>query len=104
VTFAEVKKLVVYPMLLAQFLGIVHEIKPQFIGGVISEQFLEEDHLFPTLASLGHFSGNSTKIVEAYPSRNIRVVIAQNFDVRLANLRGGKKSSPFEDENTGPHV
>ena len=28
VTFVEVKKLVVYPMLLAQFIGIVHEIKP----------------------------------------------------------------------------
>ncbi|MES2543065.1 MAG: hypothetical protein V4583_21180 [Pseudomonadota bacterium] len=27
-TFAEVKKLVVYPMLLAQFIGIVHEIMP----------------------------------------------------------------------------
>ena len=33
ITFAEVKKLVVYPMLLAQFVGIVHEIKPCFISG-----------------------------------------------------------------------
>jgi len=99
VTFAEVKKLVIYPMLLAQFLGIVHKIKPQFIGGDIPGYFLEESHLFPTLASLGHFSGNSKKIVEAYQSRCICVIIAQNFDVRLANLRGGKISSPFEDEN-----
>lgn len=104
VTFAEVKKLVVYPMLLAQFLGIVHEIKPQFIGGAIPGQFLKEDHLLPALASLGHFSGNSSKIVDAYKARGIHVVIAQNFDVRLASLRGGKISSPFENESTGLDV
>jgi len=104
VTFAEVKKLFVYPMLLAQFLGIVHEIKPQFINETVSDQFMEEDHLLPTLASLGPFSGNSKNIVEAYPTRGIRVVIAQNFDVRLANLRGGKISSPFEDESAGLNV
>ena len=31
VSFAEVKRLTVYPMLLAQFVGIVHEIKPAFL-------------------------------------------------------------------------
>ncbi len=33
VTFIEAKALVIYPMLLAQFVGIVHEIKPDFLGG-----------------------------------------------------------------------
>ena len=96
VTFAEVKKLVVYPMLLAQFLGIVHEIKPTFIGGHMPYGFLKRDHLLPTLASLGGFSGNSSKIVGAYESRKVRVNIAENFDVRLARVRFGDTNSPFE--------
>ena len=95
VTFAEVKKLVVYPMLLAQFLGIVHEIKPCFIRGRNPKNFVSEDHLFPVLASLGNFSGNSSKIVEGYKSRKIRIVVAENFDLRLARVRGKQQSSPF---------
>ena len=95
VTFAEVKKLVVYTMLLAQFLGIVHEIKPCFIHGRTPKGFVSEDHLFPVLASLGNFSGNSSKIVEGYKNRRIRIVIAENFDLRLARVRGKRQVSPF---------
>ncbi|MDT8428290.1 MAG: hypothetical protein RQ757_05950 [Pseudomonadales bacterium] len=100
VTFAEVKKLVVYPMLLAQFLGIVHEIKPCFIYGRTPKGFISEGHLFPTLASLGNFSGNSAKIVEGYKSRKIRIMVAENFDLRLARVRLSRQISPFvyEDE------
>jgi hypothetical protein len=98
ITFAEVKKLVVYPMLLAQFVGIVHEIKPCFISGKTPRGFLREDHLFPALASLGNFSGNSSKIVEAYKGRNLRITIAENFDLRLAYVRGQHQKSPFVDE------
>ena len=89
------KKLVVYPMLLAQFIGIVHEIKPCFIYGRLPRGFFKYEHLFPVLASLGNFSGNSSKIVDAYKSRNIHITIAENFDVRLANVRGGHQKSPF---------
>lgn len=101
VTFAEVKKLVVYPMLLAQFIGIVHEIKPRFLSRRLPRDFARCAHLRPTLASLGNFSGNSRKIVDAYSGRGIQVEIAENFDIRLARVRGGSVSSPFEkfDEN-----
>lgn len=95
ITFAEVKKLVVYPMLLAQFVGIVHEIKPCFISGKTPRGFLKENHLFPTLASLGNYSGNSSKIVDAYKDRNLRITIAENFDLRLAYVRGNHQESPF---------
>lgn len=91
-TFAEVKKLVVYPMLLAQFLGIVHEIKPQFLT---APGALDPSHLPPILIALGHFSGNAAVIVDAYPSRGIHVTIAENYDVRLARVRGGSATSPF---------
>lgn len=96
VTFAEVKKLVVYPMLLAQFIGIVHEIKPCFLSGRLPRHFARCAHLRPTLASLGSFSGNSRKIVDAYAGRRIQVAIAENFDIRLARVRASTASSPFE--------
>lgn len=95
ITFSEVKKLAVYPMLLAQFIGIVHEIKPRFIRGHTPKGFVKNKHLFPALISLGTFSGNSKKIVEAFPSRKIRVEICENFDVRIAKLRGQATSTPF---------
>jgi len=91
-TFAEVKKLVVYPMLLAQFLGIVHEIRPEFLT---SRGTLDPAHLPPILVALGHFSGNSSSIVRSYVTRGIFLTIAENYDVRLARVRGGATSSPF---------
>lgn len=82
-------------MLLAQFLGIVHEIKPRFVHGKNPKGFVSEDHLFPVLASLGNFSGNSSKIVEGFKNRRIRVVFAENFDLRLARVRAQRQISPF---------
>lgn len=91
-TFAEAKKLVVYPMLLAQFLGIVHEIRPEFLRPAHA---LGGAHLPPILIALGHFSGNAAAIVGAYASRGIKVTIAENYDVRLARVRGRSATSPF---------
>ncbi len=93
VTFGESKKLVVYPMLLAQFIGIVHEIKPGYLSYTSKKA---TDHPPPTLIALGSFSGNSRAIVNAYPARNIKLTIAQNYDVRLSRVRRSATSmSPF---------
>lgn len=92
VTFAEVKKLVVYPMLLAQFVGIVHEIKPKFLAVARRRK---SSHPPPTLIALGHFSGNSTSIVGSYRARKINIQIAENYDMRLARIRGNPDTSPF---------
>lgn len=54
-TFAEVKRLVIYPMLFAQFLGIVHEIKPSFLHGPAPLGFDRHQRLPPTLIALGHY-------------------------------------------------
>jgi len=94
ITFAEVKKLVVYPMLLAQFIGIVHELKPAFLK---KRRKVSGDHPCPILITLGHFSGNSKSIVDAYPKRNISVMIAANYDMRLARIRAAGGGSPFAD-------
>lgn len=95
-TFAEVKKLVVYPMLLAQFIGIVHEIKPGFLSSPCP---LNPPHLPPILIALGHFSGNASVIVNGYASRDIHVTIAHNYDIRLARVRGGSQESPFYEDS-----
>lgn len=100
-TFAETKKLVVYPMLLAQFLGIVHEIKPAFLSSPCP---LNPPHLPPILIALGHFSGNAAAIVRGYASRCIHLTIAQNYDIRLARVRGGSEESPFYDDSSNNGV
>lgn len=93
ITFGESKKLVVYPMLLAQFIGIVHEIKPVYLAGGPT---IVGAHPPPTLIALGHFSGNAHAIVSAYPARAIKVNVAANYDVRLARVRGAVgHTSPF---------
>ncbi len=89
VTFAEAKKLRVYPMLLAQFLGVVHEIRPEFLNRQnLAAAFFAGGHFAPALVSLGSYSGNSQRIVDAYPGRMILVNIEPNFDVRVAAATG----------------
>lgn len=94
ITFAEVKKLVIYPMLLAQFIGIVHEIKPNFLRG---RGVISPDHPSPALIVLGHYSANSEAIVQNFHQRGISVLIVANYDGRLSNVRIGKVASPLEE-------
>jgi len=94
-SLVEAKRLVVYPMLLAQFVGIVHEIKPRFLRKPVPKGFSRDLQLPPTLIALGQFSGNSRVIVDSYPSRSISPCIAENFDVRLALHRRGSTQSPL---------
>jgi hypothetical protein len=54
ISFAEVKKLVIYPMLLAQFVGIVHEILPRFLLGRRPRGFKVCKHFEPALLALGN--------------------------------------------------
>ena len=95
ISFAEVKKLVVYPMLLAQFIGIVHEIKPSFLKGRGS---VDSAHPSPMLIALGNYSANSLDIVKSYKTRGISVLVAANYDGRLSRVRSGRQASPFDDE------
>lgn len=105
VSFAEVKRLTVYPMLLAQFVGIVHEIRPEFLTTPVPMGFGRYLHLPPTLIALGHFSGNSRVIVDAYPGRSVTMCIAEDFDVRLALHRRGSTRSPlYWDEETKSEI
>jgi hypothetical protein len=99
-SFAEVKRLVVYPMLIAQFIGIVHEIKPEFLGPPIRNGFGSGGHIPPTLIALGTFSGNSKAIVEAFVRRKFQIHVAENYDMRLAQARKDQTRSPLFDTET----
>jgi hypothetical protein len=95
VSFVEVKRLVVYPMLLAQFLGIVHEIRPEFLIRPAPPGFGENDVLPPALATLGGYSSNSTDIVKGFGVRGYGFLVAQLFDFRLSRCRHSPNQSPF---------
>jgi len=105
-SFAEVKRLVVYPMLLAQFVGIVHEIKPRFLRPPTRNGFGRGEHLPPTLIVLGHYSSNSGGIVRSYPKRNLQINVAENFDVRVAWARSEATRSPlyWDDDSGTPRI
>lgn len=94
-SFAEVKKLVVYPMLLAQFVGIVHEIRPNFLRKPRPRGFGALGHLPPTLIALGHYSSNSEIIVKAFRSRGFSFLVTASYDVRLTKCRFSPFQSPF---------
>jgi hypothetical protein len=94
ITFMESKKLVVYPMLLAQFIGIVHELLPRHLG-YTSCGHDPCEALPPGLISLGYFSGNSKGIVSAYPGRGISISVAENYDLRIRAMVDGRVTTPF---------
>lgn len=95
VSFVEVKRLVVYPMLLAQFLGIVHELRPEFLRKPSPVGFGPNDVIPPTLAALGGYSSNSTDIVAGFGTRGYSFLVAPMFDFRLAHCRKSPHESPF---------
>lgn len=94
ISFAEAKKLVIYPMLLAQFVGIVHEIKPHFLRKN-KKYCLGDDHLHPALIALGNLTPNAKDILRSFNRRKYKIVVAENFDIRLSAAARAIDTSPF---------
>jgi hypothetical protein len=94
ISFAEAKKLVIYPMLLAQFVGIVHEIKPKFLR-MNKKYCLGDDHLHPALIALGNLTPNAKDILRSFNRRKYKIVVAENFDIRLSAAARATDLSPF---------
>lgn len=96
ITFIEAKRLVIYPMLIAQFIGIVHEVKPRFLGGRRPRRFLQDDHFDPALVAVGYLHATAAKIARALPERDYKIKIAPAFDLSIARLRrSGDEVSPL---------
>jgi hypothetical protein len=94
ITFGEVKNLVGYPMLIAQFLGVVHEIKPPFLHesvGCIPSDFYEQRHLPPLLLTSGKLLSGALMVKKSFEYRQIEIyvidnLIIQSFDLVLEEL------------------
>jgi len=101
VTFIEAKSLVIYPMLIAQFIGIVHELKPRFLEGKRPAGFVAARHFDPALVSLGYLHGTCWNIVKGFGPRGLHIQIVAQFDAAIANLnRGGTRSPLAHDHGT----
>ena len=95
VTWVEAKKLVVYPMLLAQFIGIVHELSPDCLNGPNRNEFQEGGHFPPALVTTGNFTRGCAQIRAGFAERGFRVAVVRNLDVALACLNEPYAESPF---------
>jgi hypothetical protein len=102
VTFIEAKSLVIYPMLIAQFIGIVHELMPEFLDGQRPAGFKAARHFDPALVSLGYLHGTCWNIVKGFPARGLHIRIVAEFDSAIANLRRGSTRSPLAQDSGIP--
>lgn len=87
VTFIEAKYIPIYPMLVAQFVGIVHEITPWAIGNSPPEGFRESSHFDPTLVSKGKPSANVERLLSKMPKRNFSIRIIPSFEKYIEGMQ-----------------
>ena len=86
-TFMESKALKVYPMLLAQFIGIVLEVMPRFVSPDRRRPrgHRKASHFDPALVALGSLTANAERIRDHYPRRGYRVNVVPRFDSLAAS-------------------
>lgn len=96
-SFTEAKALVVYPMLVAQFIGIVHELMPRLLGRAYPARLRADDHHFPALVTLGYMTERTRGICDAFPARRYWITVVPNFGSRfIARPLSQGDPSPFE--------
>lgn len=112
ITFAEAKKLTAYPMLLAQFLGIVHEIKPEFLRvgkQEIPEMFWSQSHPPPTLLTANHLTQGTKKVLQSFEERQLVIRVVENVigspeEILLCRLRGVDEQEAFDQDEESREV
>jgi hypothetical protein len=95
ITFIEAKALVIYPMLIAQFIGIVHELLPGFLLGRRPSGFRAAKHFDPTLVSLGYLHTTCLNIVSGFKGRKLYIGVVDEFDRAITGINFGSTSSPL---------
>jgi hypothetical protein len=88
ITFGEAKNLVGYPMLIAQFLGIVHEIKPSFLHEhqeKVPDNFYFQRHLPPSLITSGNMLTGAIRVIKSFENRKIEIIVIENLSGRAFN-------------------
>jgi hypothetical protein len=110
ITFGEAKKLTAYPMLMAQFLGIVHEIKPEFLkvqGWDIPQAFWDEEHPPPTLLTANHLTFGTKQVLHSFKDRDLAIRVVEDVtglpeDALLRKLRGADEEQDSETDEEVP--
>jgi len=67
VTFCEAKHLSPFPELMVNFVGTVHELKPECVSD--EERYEESDHIAPSLMMSGSFGRPTKRIQESFEKR-----------------------------------
>jgi hypothetical protein len=106
ITFGEAKKLTAYPMLLAQFLGIVHEIKPEFLKerrAQVPDTVSQQHHPPPVLFTANHLTWGTKKVLQSFEDRDFSIRVVENVtispeQVLLSTLRGDSEQDLSESE------
>jgi hypothetical protein len=93
-TFIESKSLPIYPMLVAQFIGIAGEVTPWALTGSPPSGFEEGNHFDPTLVSRGGPSANTHRLLDGIFKRGIRIRVIPAFDRYVEEGRLTRGSSP----------
>jgi hypothetical protein len=83
ITFIESKALVIFPMLIAQFIGIVFEIRPNHLNGRMRRGFTAQSHFNPSLVSIGYLQGTSQRIVTSFGQRGFMIGVLPHSDSRV---------------------
>jgi hypothetical protein len=83
ITFLESKALVIFPMLIAQFIGIVFEIRPNHLNGRMRRGFIAQSHFNPSLVSIGYLQGTSQRIVSSFSQRGFTIGVLPHSDSRV---------------------
>lgn len=93
ITFVEAKRLVVYPMLLAQFLGVVHEIMPASMAAGSARR--RRTHFSPALVAMGRLSENCYAILADFERRGLDVAVTTSLVDRLALISRDSTAKPI---------
>lgn len=102
ITFGEAKKLVAYPMLLASYYGIVHELRPEFLdGSTLPAGFELHPHPFPILFTADFLTKGTKNVLKTFEDRQLRVTVVEDVNGSpevqlLRRIRGIRDDEPLD--------
>lgn len=101
ITFGESKKLVAYPMLLASFYGVVHELRPEFLeGSLLPSSFDLYPHPFPVLFTADFLTKGTKNVLKTFEDRQLKVTVVEDVngspeDQLLRRMKGIREDEPL---------
>lgn len=102
ITFGEAKKLVAYPMLLASFYGVVHELRPEFLEGrTLPSSFDLCPHPFPILFTADFLTKGTKNVLKTFEDRQLKVTIVEDVNGSpeiqlLRRIKGMREDEPLD--------